>query len=105
MYNWNISIRQLADFHWAIGPAREETAPGVNIELGDALADVFEEAGPSVLARERKQGLVNWQIPHLNTTKTHSFAHIPLKTFHPGNELKKSRYRVVAQNLFSESIY
>ncbi|CAA9999512.1 unnamed protein product [Nesidiocoris tenuis] len=54
---------KLADFHGPVGPAREEPRVRVQVDLGDALADTFEETGAGVFSGEIVQQLVQPERP------------------------------------------
>ncbi|CAA9999510.1 unnamed protein product [Nesidiocoris tenuis] len=62
-----VSFGQLADFHGPVGPAREEPRVRVQVDLGDALADTFEETGAGVFSGEIVQQLVQREAPDLET--------------------------------------
>jgi hypothetical protein len=60
-----VSLRQLAHFHRAVGAAREEPRPRVDVQLRHALTDVFEETRARVLAGEHEVRLQRGHAPNL----------------------------------------
>ena len=63
-----LPIRQLADLHTPVGPAREQPSMRVDVELSHSLPYVLEEAAPGVLGRERQQDVGESNGPDLQRT-------------------------------------
>lgn len=51
----SFSVGQLAHLHAAVGAAWKQATVAVDVQLRDALADVFEKAAARVLRRKRQE--------------------------------------------------
>lgn len=67
-----VAIRELADFHRTIGAAGEEPSGRVDVQLGDTLADVFEETRTRMLSRKGIEQRMHRQAPDFDVTVSSS---------------------------------
>lgn len=64
LHNW-FAVGQLTHFHWTIGTTREKAAISINLNLCNALSNMFEKAAFCMFTMKCVQRSMHRETPHL----------------------------------------